>query len=322
MADEPYPDTPRNLGDRDAPHTTPITPGEDLRTIMINRVAWGAVFAGTVLALATQIILNMLGIGIGAATLHPGSGANPAASTFSIGAGIWFAVSAIIATFIGAYASGRLAGKPKESTAGWHGLTTWALSTLVIFYLLTTTIGSIVGGTLSSLGSVAGTVGQTAAQVAGQPGRPDPFSAIQQALQSSGADAAAISAMRAALTGDQAQTDQAREQAAQALAKSRNIPIDQARNQVSQYQQQFQSAAQSVANTTATATSTGALLGAVTLILGAIAGWFGGRAGAVDPTMTAGTGVPLPGRPSRVGEPVGTTARGAGGPSRPEQRPH
>ena len=38
------------------------------------------------------------------------------------------------------------AGKPKESTAGWHGLTAWALTTLVIFYLLTTTVGGLVGG--------------------------------------------------------------------------------------------------------------------------------------------------------------------------------
>ena len=142
---------------------------------MLNRISWGAVFAGTVVALVTQFILNMLGIGLGAASLDPaaGAGANPAASTFSIGAGIWFALSGILASLAGGYAAGRLAGKPKESTAGWHGLTAWALTTIIVLYLLTTTVGGILGGAYrtvtSALGNVAQTVGttaQTAAQVA------------------------------------------------------------------------------------------------------------------------------------------------------------
>ena len=38
--------------------------------------------------------------------------------------------------------------------------------------------------------------------------------------------------------------------------------------------------------------SRGALFGALGLILGAIAAWFGGRAGAVDPTITSRMGIP------------------------------
>jgi hypothetical protein len=40
MADV-LPDTPRNRGDYDAPHTSPVTPAEDVRSIMLNRVSWG-----------------------------------------------------------------------------------------------------------------------------------------------------------------------------------------------------------------------------------------------------------------------------------------
>ena len=128
MAEDIRPNTPRNRGDTDAPHMSPVTPAEDARTIMINQISWGAVLAGVVLTLAIQLILNLLGIGIGAATLDPGqgAGANPEASTLGIGAGIWFVVAGIVASFVGGYAAGRLGGKPKESTAGWHGLTTWA----------------------------------------------------------------------------------------------------------------------------------------------------------------------------------------------------
>lgn len=84
----------------------------------------GAVFAGVVLSLVLQLIFNMIGIGIGASTLDVGAGAadNPSASGLSIGAGIWWTVSGILAALAGGLAAGRLSGKPKESTAGWRGL--------------------------------------------------------------------------------------------------------------------------------------------------------------------------------------------------------
>src|SRR3954453_4374893 len=108
MSDLHHPDTPRNRGDYDAPHMSPVTPSEDARTIMLNRISWGAVLAGVVVALVTQLVLHLLGIGLGAANLGPagGSADTPSASTFSIGAGIWFAVSGILASLAGGYAAG------------------------------------------------------------------------------------------------------------------------------------------------------------------------------------------------------------------------
>jgi len=316
MATTVHPDTPRNRGDDDAPHMSPVTPAEDARTMLLNKISWGAVLAGVVVALVTQLILNMLGIGIGAATLDPGagSGENPSAQSFSIGAGIWFALSGIIASLAGGYAAGRLAGKPKESTAGWHGLTAWALTTLVIFYLLTSTVGGILGGayrTLSSaLGGVAQTVGTTA-QTAAQVAAPnlsrvtDPFSSIEQSVRGAtgGNDPAAlrdaaVTAVRTALTGNQQQAQEAREQAAQALARAQNIPVEQARTQIGQYEQQYRQTvdqarqqATQAADAAAKAVSRGALFGALGLLLGALAAWFGGRAGAVEPTLTARMGL-------------------------------
>jgi hypothetical protein len=111
-----HPDTPRSRGDKDAPHFSPVTPAEDIRTIGINQVAWGAIFAGVALGLITQLLLNMLGLGIGLATLDPGTSDNPSAGGLSIGAGIWWVLSGIIASFVGGWAAGRLAGKPRGST--------------------------------------------------------------------------------------------------------------------------------------------------------------------------------------------------------------
>jgi len=303
-------DTPRSRGDRNAPHASPVTPDEDVRTILINRVSWGAVLAGVSVALVIQLILNLLGIGLGAATIDPATGDNPSASTFSIGAGIWWSISGIIAALAGGYTAGRLAGQPKESSGAWHGLTAWAITTLLVFYLLGTTLGSVVGGAFSSLGSVASGMGQTlgtTAQTAVQATAPslsrasDPFSAIERSVRdaSGGNDPAAlrdaaVSAVRALVTGDPQQQQDARERAAQAIAKAQNIPVEQARSNVAQYEQQYRQTvddakrqATAAAEAATKTVSRGALFGAIALLIGAIAAWFGGRMGAVDPTITS-----------------------------------
>ncbi|KAB0268035.1 hypothetical protein [Microvirga brassicacearum] len=130
----------------------------------------------------------------------------------------------------------------------------------------------------------------------------DPFSTIEQAVRNAtgGNDPAAlrdaaVAAVRAALTGNPAQAQEARERAAQALARAQNIPIEQARSQVQLYEQQYRQRMDQVrqqatqaADVAAEAVSRGALFGSIALILGALAAWFGGRAGAGKPALTSG----------------------------------
>ena len=52
------------------------------QTIELNKVSWGAIFAGVVVALVVQALLTMLGVGIGVATLDPGTSDNPDGATF------------------------------------------------------------------------------------------------------------------------------------------------------------------------------------------------------------------------------------------------
>jgi hypothetical protein len=289
---------------------TPVTPEEDWRTILINRISWGAVFAGVALALATQLILNLLGLGIGASTFNPASGSNPSASTFSIGAGLWWLLSGIISALVGGYTAGRLAGQPRESSGGWHGLTAWAIATLLTIALLTTTVGAIAGGAFATIASIAGGATQTlgtAAQSAVQAAAPgvyqaaDPWASIERSVRdaSGGNDPAAlrdaaVSAVRAVITGDAAQAQDARERAAQAIAKAQGVPPEQARARVAQYEQQYREAvaqmkeqATAAAQTATTAVSRAALLSSLALVLGALAAWFAGRRAAVDPTITS-----------------------------------
>ncbi len=292
---------PRDLDDM---NLSPVSPADDARTILVNNVSWGGVLAGVVAGLVTQLILNLVGIGIGASTLNPMTGDNPSAGNFSIGAGVWWALSGIVAAFVGGYIASRLSGRPKSSTGGWHGLISWALTTLVIFYLLTTAVGGVIGGAFNTVSGAIGGVGHAVSSVA-QTAVPaltqgtDPVGAMQQALSSPANDpadmkAATASLAKALVSGDDAQVADAREKVAQAMSKQQNIPIDQARARVSAYETQVRDkAAQAkqqaaeAADTAAKSVSRGALLGSLALILGAIAAWFGGKAGTVDPTVTA-----------------------------------
>ena len=300
----------RRTPDRTTAQVTSVTPEEDVRTIALNRVSWGAVLAGVVVALVVQLLLNMLGFGIGVATLDPGMDDNPSARTVSIATGIWYVVAGIIAAYAGGYMAGRLSGRPLGSTAALHGLTSWAVATLVVFYLLTTSVGGIIGGVFTGVTSAVGGAGRAAASAAqiAAPGIAtvtDPFGAIERQLREAagGNDPAAlrdaaVSAVRAALSGEQAQAQDARERAAQALAKALNISIEDARNKFGQYEQQYHQAieqtkqqAVQAAQTTAKVVSRGALFAFFALVLGAIAAWFGGRSGTVPPTVSA-MGVP------------------------------
>ena len=266
------------------------------QTILLNKVSWGAIFAGVVVALVVQVLLTMLGVGIGIATLDPGTSDNPAASTFSIVAGIWYVVSGIIAAFAGGYIAARMSGKIVPTTGALHGLTTWALTTLLVLYFLTSTVGALVGGAFSGIASAVGGAGQVVVQTAAPIiANSNPLDALDSQIRATGTDpealnAAAVNAMRNLVTGNAADAEAARTQAAQALATARGIPLDQATQQVAEMERQYNAAVESAkqqaieaADATASVVSTGAILAFVALVLGAIAGWLGGRAGVVHP---------------------------------------
>jgi hypothetical protein len=170
MANSPEVPRPNH---RTPPQISEVAPADDVRTIMLNQVAWGAVFAGAAIALVMQIILNMIGLGVGLSTLDVAEGDTPSASSMSVGAGVWFVVSGILAAGLGGYIAGRLSGKASSSTTAYHGLISWAVSTLAVVYLLSAAASGVVGGALSTASSALGGAGkalggslQTAVQTA------------------------------------------------------------------------------------------------------------------------------------------------------------
>ncbi|MGO4830713.1 hypothetical protein AB4144_00185 [Rhizobiaceae sp. 2RAB30] len=101
---------------------------------------------------------------------------------------------------------------------------------------------------------------------------------------------AAVTAMRSLVTGREYDACAARKQAAQALATARGILVDQANQQVAQWEKdyrdrvaQLKQQTADAADTAAHGASRAALSAFVALVLGAIAGWLGGRSGVMNP---------------------------------------
>ena len=72
------------------------------------------------MALITQLILSMLGVGIGVSTLSPATGDSPSAGAISLGGALWWTVSGIISAFVGGWVAARLSGALAASAA-LHG---------------------------------------------------------------------------------------------------------------------------------------------------------------------------------------------------------
>src|SRR3954462_8447365 len=145
---------------RNPPQASAVAAEDDVRTIMLNQVSWGAVFSGALIALVLQIILNMVGVGVGLSTIDVAKGDAPSAGSLSIGAGIWWVVSGIVAAAIGGYIAGRLSGKASDSTTAYHGLIAWAVSTLIVVYLLSSAASGLIGGAVNAASSVLGGAGK------------------------------------------------------------------------------------------------------------------------------------------------------------------
>lgn len=148
------------LGESTTASTFDLQSGTQETTV--SAVSWGAIFAGGVAAAAITLILLAFGAGLGFSAISPWS---PAAmsTTFHIATGLYFIVTAMIASSIGGYLAGRLRTRwtgahTREvffrDTA--HGFLAWGFATLLSAGLLTSAAGALVGGAASGLTHVVG----------------------------------------------------------------------------------------------------------------------------------------------------------------------
>jgi hypothetical protein len=256
-----------------------------------NHVSWGAVFAGIAAALLTQLVLSLVGLGVGLAAFQiTGNTAdNPTVAGMSQGAAIWWIVSGIIASFVGGLTAGRLSGSERHSTAGWHGFVAWCGTTIVVLWLLSSALGGVVGGAFSALGSTLQTGGSMLGGVAANATKGADTDSLEARVRrlvnpndAQSAQDSIVGWVRASLGSDQKAADDAKARAVDALSHAANISPDEATNRLNQLQAQAKQAAdqaKQAAEQARKVTAEGALFAVAALLFGMIAGIVGGGLG-------------------------------------------
>lgn len=114
----------------------------------LRRLSWGAIFAGTFIAVIIQVMLTLLGAAIGLNYAGPRS--DVSAEAVGTGAAIWWIISTLIALFIGGWVAAHLAGVVRHMDGALHGLVTWSLAMLLVLVLLGTSLSALTGAALNT----------------------------------------------------------------------------------------------------------------------------------------------------------------------------
>ncbi|MEZ0487090.1 YrzE family protein [Fibrella aquatica] len=152
------------------------------RTTFAKRISWSAVFAGVLVAIVSQMLLTLLGLGIGLSTVDATTEANPTAG-LGTGSAIWYIISSLLSLFLGGWIAGRLASAPRLFDGIIHGVLTWCVATLLTIYFLTTTVGSLIGGASRLVGGLVRTAGSAVSAAA-----PGIGNAVEGQLKENGID--------------------------------------------------------------------------------------------------------------------------------------
>lgn len=133
-----------------------------------DRVRWGPIISGIVVALATQLILSALGAAIGASSLSGSSAPGSNAGGVGTSVGIWSIISLLISLFVGSWVAARSCGPMNRSTALLNGAILWATTLALSSWLLANGVSGTFGVLASNAGAVANQVRQGAVDVPNQ----------------------------------------------------------------------------------------------------------------------------------------------------------
>lgn len=264
------------------------------------RLSWRAILAGIVVVIAVQLILSVLGAGIGLGFVDLQNGQTPEIANFGTSAGLWWFVTTLISFAFGSYVAARAAGAPTRFDGMLHGLVIWGLTLIVTVYLLSTALGSLIGGTFSALGSTVSAVGQSvqsvapaAADMAGinkstiedqvqaymQPANPDPASMSREDAQKE------VAKLVPQLAQGGQSAEDAKNRIIDIMAAQMQISRDEAAKRfdatqakLTEAKNQAEAKAKATADAAAAATAKGSLYGFVALLVGAIAACVGAAA--------------------------------------------
>ena len=132
-----------------------------------DRVRWGPILAGLVVAIVSQLILSALGAVIGLAAVGDVSG-----GTAGVLATVWAIFSLLLSLFLGGWMMARTCGPMNKKSALLNGTILWATTLALGAWLLASGVSGTLGLAANSASEVAGgaatAAGSAINQVQGQ----------------------------------------------------------------------------------------------------------------------------------------------------------
>jgi hypothetical protein len=120
------------------------------------RVSWGGIWGGVLAAIGLLILLSALGVAVGISAVQPGE---TEAGMLGTSAGIWAAVSLLLALFLGGLVATRVGAIFDRTTGFFEGTLVWVVSVLLMGYLASSGIGMLAGGAFRMVGGATEAIG-------------------------------------------------------------------------------------------------------------------------------------------------------------------
>jgi len=152
-----------------------------------SRISWGAVLAGAVVAVATTLLLSLLGAAMGAGSIRPLDTTSTDLANLGIGAAIWEIINLALSMAFGGYVAARLSGTHSHLDAELHGVTVWGVAVLLGSVLLAQAVSGLIGVVGQGAGSVVSHAVAGAGTISGAlPQEVNPQAMIDRLQQSLG----------------------------------------------------------------------------------------------------------------------------------------
>lgn len=124
--------------------------GEAARTWADTIVRWNPVWVGFIVGMATYLLLNVLAVAIAISSAEVGTASEVSRDILQT-AGIWSAISALIALFVGGYLAGRLGTFTAPRSWFMQGTVLWSLFLVVMLLLSALGFTGLVSGVAGML---------------------------------------------------------------------------------------------------------------------------------------------------------------------------
>ena len=239
-------------------------------------VDWAAVFAGAVVALAVSFVLMTFGSAVGLAAVSPWTSTSRSVTAVTFGAAFWMILVHIWSLSLGGYLAARMRHRRSGATStevefrdGAHGVIVWGLSVTTGAIIAALVAASIARGGLQLVANTASDPASIASEtLLRAPARPS--------AETPSADTRAeIGRLMMTSTGTNGMSAPDRTYVAQLVAARTGIPQAEAEKRLNDAITQLKDATDKARKA---AVLTG-FVTAATLLLGAVAAWWGASVG-------------------------------------------